>query len=261
MDLYSGETYDGTYRYGPKMLKAGNHDYYFSFADSYNNAARLPEEGSYSGPDIVAGSLYVYDNVGGADIILEDSSSGYTTPSTLSPVSAGVHKVELSKDDYVSFPSYAMVKVIQDQTTEVPFILLPCPAVITLKGEHGHLNLLRNFRDNRLHQTEGGREYINLYYLCAPEISLLIMNDSEVKAELGRILQQFMPLLTLSMQEEKVALPSGIQEELRLLLDTFEVKGSPFLKAVVKKVRKDLRRGDVFKNLGFEVDRGSLQLD
>ena len=87
----------------------------------------------------------------------------------------GKHKVELLKDDYASFPSYAMVEVIQDQTTEVPFILLPCPAVITLKNEGDHLRLLRSFRDSWLLQTNSGREYINLYYSCAPEISLLLM--------------------------------------------------------------------------------------
>jgi hypothetical protein len=261
MDSYSGETYNGTYRYGPKMLKAGNHEYYFSFADSYNDTAQLPEEGSYSGPDIESGSLYVYDNIGGAEIILADSSSGYTTPAILSPVSAGIHKVELSKDEYVSFPSYAVVEVIQDQTTEIPFILLPCPAVIALKGESEQLNLLRYFRDNRLYQTEGGREYINLYYLCAAEISLLIMNDPEVNAKLGDILQQLIPPLTFLMQEEKVALPSGMQEELQLLLDVLEEKGSPFLKAALKKVRKDLREGAIFKKLGFEIDGGSMQLD
>jgi hypothetical protein len=63
------------------------------------------------------------------------------------------------------------------------------------------------------------------------------------------------------MQEEKVALPSGMQEELQLLLDVLEEKGSPFLKAALKKVRKDLREGAIFKKLGFEIDGGSLQLD
>lgn len=258
MSSYSGKGYDGTYRYGPKLFKTGSHSFYFSFTDGYNDVARRPLEGSFSGPEMVSGSIYIYDNIGGADIILDDSNSGYTTPATLSPVDMGIHKVALLKNDYVSFPPYAVVEVVQVQTVEAPFILLPCPAVITLEDETDHLDLLRNFRDSVLDQTESGREYIDLYYRYALEISILIMNDSEVKTRVEKLLNQFIPILRLLMEGERVIFPSEIKAEIELLFGDFEAKGSPFLKAAMKKARRDLNKGEIIEQVGFEIEGGSF---
>ena len=260
MSLYSGVSYNGTYRYGPKLFKEDGHDFYFSFGDGYNDIVRLPSEGSYSGPEMTSGAIYVYDNVGGASIILDGSDSGYTTPATLSPVNMGVHKVALLKSNYVSLPPYAVVKVTQN-TVEVPFILLPCPAVVALKGESDHLGLLRDFRDSTLSQTEKGREYVDLYYAYASEISLIMMNDSEVKSRMERLLYQLIPFVTPLMERGDVILPSEMKDEIVLLLDEFEAEGSPFLKAAMKRIRKELNGEEIFKDMGFEIEGDSLQVE
>jgi hypothetical protein len=260
MSLYSGVSYNGTYRYGPKLFKEDGHDFYFSFGDGYNDIVRLPSGGSYSGPEMISGALYVYDNVGGARIILDGSDSGHTTPATLSPVARGVHKVTLLKSDYVSLPPYAVVQVTQN-TVEVPFILLPCPAVVALKGESDHLGLLRNFRDSTLNRTEKGKEYIDLYYVYASEISLIMMNDSEVKSRMERLLHQLLPLVTPLMERGDVIFTSEIKDEIALLLDECEAEGSPFLKAAMKRIRKELNGGALFKDMGFEIEGDRLQVE
>jgi len=260
MSRYSGKSYCGTYRYGPKLLKAGIHDFYFSFTEESHGIVRLPPEGSYSGPDMPSGSIYVYDNIGDTAIILDGSNSGYITPYILSPVSIGTHKVALLKSGYVSFPPYAMIRVVQEQIVEVPFILLPCPALITLQDESEYLHLLRNFRDKVLNQTSSGREYIDLYYTYASEISLLMMNDPDVRIRMEKILQQFVPLITLLMEGESAVLPSEMKEEIGLLLDNFEVEGSHFLKAAVKKFREDVHKGEISKNLRVEIEADNFQI-
>jgi len=261
MSLYISESYDGTYRYGPKLLKAGSHQFYFSFTDEYYGMVRLPAEGSYSGPEIASGSIYVYDNIGGAAIILDDSNSGYTTPSTLSPVDIGKHKVAVLQSGYFPFPPFAIIEVVQEQTVEAPFILLPCPAMITLVDEPDHLHLLRNFRDKLLNQTSSGREYVDLYYTHASEISLLIVNDSDMRIRMEKILQQFIPLLKLLMEGERIILSSEMREEIELLLDGFEAKGSSSLKAAMKKVRVGLNKGKMLKDTGFEIEDASFQIE
>jgi len=260
MSLYSGKGYDGTYRYGPKLLKAGSHDFYFSFTEENHVIVRVPPEGSYSGPVIATGSLSIYDNIGDAAIILDGSHSGYTTPYILSPVSIGTHKVSLLKSGYVSFPPFAMIKVVQEQIVEVPFILMPCPASIILQDESYHLHLLRSFRDKVLNQTSRGREYIDLYYTYASEISLLIINDPDMRIRIEKILKQFVPLLTPLVEGESVFLPSEMKEEIGLLLDDFEVKGSRFLNAAVKKLRNDLNKGELFKNVVFEREADNSKI-
>jgi len=254
MDLYNGKSSNGTYRYGPKLLKAGKHDFHFSFTDEYGGIVRMPTEGNYRGPEIASGAISIYDSVGDADIILDDSATGYTTPFTLSPVAIGIHKVALLKSGYVSFPSYAMVKVVEDQTVDTPFILLPCPTMIALENDSENLHLLRGFRDNLLNQTSSGTEYVNLYYTHALEISLLIMNDSALKIRMEKILHRFIPILDSLMRKERSILTFEMKEEIELLLDALREKGSPFLKSAIKRIRADLNKGEMFKALGFEIE-------
>jgi hypothetical protein len=52
MDLLNGSASNGTYRYGPKKLSAGNHNYYFSFTDGNGGSARLPTSGTAAGPPV-----------------------------------------------------------------------------------------------------------------------------------------------------------------------------------------------------------------
>jgi hypothetical protein len=55
MSLYSGSSWNGTYRYGPKKLSAGPHSYRFSFTDGMGGSAALPASGSFSGPTVSGG--------------------------------------------------------------------------------------------------------------------------------------------------------------------------------------------------------------
>lgn len=63
MSLYSGSASNGTYRYGPKKLAGGSHDYYFYFTDGNGGSDRLPSSGTYSGPSVSGtGDSYEPDN-------------------------------------------------------------------------------------------------------------------------------------------------------------------------------------------------------
>jgi len=50
MSLHSGSASNGVYRFGPKNLAIGSHNYYFYFDDGNDGETRLPETGSFSGP-------------------------------------------------------------------------------------------------------------------------------------------------------------------------------------------------------------------
>jgi subtilisin family serine protease len=57
MTLYSGQAYDGTYRYGPVNLSAGGHNYHFYFEDGNGGTAREPSSTgwNYAGPTVTSG--------------------------------------------------------------------------------------------------------------------------------------------------------------------------------------------------------------
>jgi len=52
MSLYSGSSWNGTYRYGPKKLSEGSHDFYFYFTDGDGGDGRYPVMGTMSGPSV-----------------------------------------------------------------------------------------------------------------------------------------------------------------------------------------------------------------
>lgn len=52
MSLYAGSAANGTYRYGPKNLSAGSHNYRFYFSDGNGGSDRLPGSGTYTGPSV-----------------------------------------------------------------------------------------------------------------------------------------------------------------------------------------------------------------
>jgi len=55
------------------------------------------------------------------------------------------------------------------------------------------------------------------------------------------------------MQQEKVVFPSESKDEWIVLLDDLEIKGSPLLRTVMKKVRNDLDQGTILKDFGCAV--------
>jgi hypothetical protein len=61
MSLLSGSTSDGVYRYGPKNLTIGNHNYYFYFDNGRGGTARLPEADNALGPMVSAGPPVIWD--------------------------------------------------------------------------------------------------------------------------------------------------------------------------------------------------------
>jgi hypothetical protein len=58
MSLYSGTSWNGTYRYGPHSLGIGSHNYSFSFSDGQCGVS-LPEAGTYPGPSVADPNMTV----------------------------------------------------------------------------------------------------------------------------------------------------------------------------------------------------------
>ncbi len=70
------------------------------------------------------GSIFVSSNPAGADIIVDQTLTGKTTPDTVSNVPVGDHTVSVKRSGYLVSPDSAMVTVDDDQTDTVEFVLL-----------------------------------------------------------------------------------------------------------------------------------------
>lgn len=70
-----------------------------------------------------------------------------------------------------------------------------CPIAMTLAGEPGTLNLLRQLRDTTLAQSPAGRQVLALYYRMAPSIAMAIDGNPAAQAVVARVAKAFIPAL------------------------------------------------------------------
>jgi peroxiredoxin len=70
------------------------------------------------------GSIYVTSVPSGADILLDHSLTGKTTPDTLYDVGVGDHVISINLTGYISSPDSEVVTVNEEETTEAEFTLL-----------------------------------------------------------------------------------------------------------------------------------------
>ena len=70
------------------------------------------------------GSLFVVTDIPGADIILDNESTGKQTPDTLFNVKAGSHLVEVEMAGYLPSPGSIIIQVQADTTVQADFTLL-----------------------------------------------------------------------------------------------------------------------------------------
>jgi thiol-disulfide isomerase/thioredoxin len=70
------------------------------------------------------GSIFVNSNPSGADIIVDKTLTGKTTPDAVSHVPVGDHTVSVKLSGYLVSPDSVMVTVDEDRTDTVEFILL-----------------------------------------------------------------------------------------------------------------------------------------
>jgi thiol-disulfide isomerase/thioredoxin len=69
------------------------------------------------------GSIFIDANIPGANIWLDDNSTGKKTPDTLENITVGKHKVSVRKESYNSNPEFDSVEVVEGSTVSVNFLL------------------------------------------------------------------------------------------------------------------------------------------
>jgi formate dehydrogenase maturation protein FdhE len=117
-----------------------------------------------------------------------------------------------------------------------------------------NLSLLRSFRDREIASNRLGQEYLRLLYSNSTEIATLLLHNPRLGKEVRKVINELLPDLRSLLSGKKVSVSKKKVTHLESLLKKFEKRGSPQLKAAVKKVRKDLRKGVLFKQFGITID-------
>jgi peroxiredoxin len=69
------------------------------------------------------GSIYVFSDISGAEIFLDNISTGKTTPDTLFSIPVGNHQITIKKEGYAANPNSIIISVSFNKTTTALFTL------------------------------------------------------------------------------------------------------------------------------------------
>ena len=118
-----------------------------------------------------------------------------------------------------------------------------------------NLSLLRAFRDTALRNSEVGREYTSLLYDSSAEVAGLLLHNPSLAAQTGEVIGELLPGIESLTTKGTASISRDTIKKVEALLDYFEVKASPKFKAAIIKVRKDITKGEVFRQLGIAVNQ------
>jgi len=125
--------------------------------------------------------------------------------------------------------------------------------MILREDKEENLLMLRNYRDEILMSNQIGKIYVDLLYKHSKEIAFLLLEDEDLRVQVRDIIEDFLPGVETSMEEKIMEIPSGMIMDMELLLEDVEVKASPGLKMDIRKVKREIKQGTIFRKLDITV--------
>ena len=123
------------------------------------------------------------------------------------------------------------------------------------ENEEEDISLLRSFRDEVLIPHQTANKYVELLYKNSEEIATLFLENPSLTADTGEVIHDLLPGIKNLLEGGVMRLSTKEISSIESLLIQFEKEASPRLKAAVRKVRRDIRKGNMFKQLGINVNK------
>jgi len=137
-------------------------------------------------------------------------------------------------------------------TTTMP----PCPTKTALGEQARELQPLRAFRDGVMKRSNQGREYAELYYRNALEISSLLEAHPKLKGESQRLILKLLPTVQALLAQKDGKIDAGNVTQATALLDNLSALGSPSLRADLVQLKKEMQSGSIFDEFHISVAGG-----
>jgi hypothetical protein len=171
-------------------------------------------------------------------------------------IRAGQHTLKIVVDSEKAVQEFDENDNEYTQTFTWNICLLWTPALyesIVGRDTMEYLARLRRFRDDVLRVDQTGSFYVDLLYDYSGEVATLLLRDSELRARTARVLARVEPDVNALLAGRHITVTGVLLEEMEILLDAFEGQASPGLQAVLKQVKKEMREGTLFEELGITV--------
>ena len=113
--------------------------------------------------------------------------------------------------------------------------------------------LLHQFSYEVLINTEPGRDYVFLLYDNSLEIAILLFLDPSSTKLAAEVTNEILHGVESLLYNDEITISRKTINDFESLLNQLETKASPWLKTVIKNVKKDIRREVIFKQLGSKT--------
>jgi alpha-tubulin suppressor-like RCC1 family protein len=111
------------------------------------------------------------------------------------------------------------------------------------------LTTLRSFRDNVLLNNQTGKGYVRAIYRNSPEISRLMIEHPSLTEEIRHIVHDLLPGIQNLLEDNSMIVTKEQLATIKTVLDEFESKSGPDLRALIKTIKEDIRTGEMFEQL------------
>lgn len=118
--------------------------------------------------------------------------------------------------------------------------------------KQSNLELLRQFRDDVLLESDLGQEYVYRLYDRSHEVALILLLNPEILAQARSVLNNLAPEVHYVLQGEAGFLSQALLEELNTLLDAVHAEAGPKLQLLIKDVQEDLKKNNVLGQFGMQ---------
>jgi len=116
-----------------------------------------------------------------------------------------------------------------------------------------HLARLRRLRDDVLRMDQRGSFYVDLLYGYSEEVATLLLRDPVLRARTAGVLAPLQPEVNALLAGKHITVTGVLLDKMEALLDAFAVQASPGLQTVLGQVKKEMREGTLFQELGITV--------
>jgi len=130
-----------------------------------------------------------------------------------------------------------------------------CPLSIICEEDPLQQELLKEFRDVVLTQHEKGINYTKLYYLHSPEITLIILSNSDIRTHAQKLFSEIIPTASDLLKTGEAQLPEKLLDDADKLLNEIAHKASPSLREVIKMAKSDIIKKDIFEDLNITITK------
>jgi hypothetical protein len=117
------------------------------------------------------------------------------------------------------------------------------------------MNVLRKMRDDRMQSSKIGVSLIDLYYGHAEEISDILLGDDELIEIAADVVGEIVEKTAALNSNGEVNIGRELVDDILDLADKIDKDASPSLKTAIRKVKKEIEKGEIFRELGIKAIR------